>query len=386
MKRVGIVTVHTGYNYGSSLQAYATKCILNEAGYSSEILSLKGGLIKGRDVRLNKLAVIGARMLCHPTQITARLNTYKKSSDKKMSKDCLSKFDAFSQDYITPQYLSWNELKKYTRQDDLIACVCGSDQIWNAETLYVDPFYYLKFAPQSKRIAFAPSFGREYIPEYNKGKLKKHINGIDFLSVREESGVKLIHGLTGRQAEWILDPTLILSSEQWKKKLGVCTNEKTDILKENYLLAYFLDDPSTNAVEFMCRLAKEKGLKIISIPYETTVNKWVNVAEAVGPKEFVELVSKAQYVCTDSFHGTVFSINFEVPFFTFERQYGSAGKQSARITSILRLLHMENRYNPEIDVSNKEIDFSRCQIILEAERKKAYLYLEKSFNIMVDGN
>lgn len=100
---------------------------------------------------------------------------------------------------------------------EAVACFSGSDQIWNSSTLYVDPLYYLRFAPKQKRVALSPSFGRNFIADYNKNKMKKWINDYPYLSVREDSGVKLIKELTGLEAQHLLDPTLIINSEEWRK-------------------------------------------------------------------------------------------------------------------------------------------------------------------------
>ena len=270
-------------------------------------------------------------------------------------------------------YYSWNSLKGVAKTKKYLAFLCGSDQIWNGDTLYVDPQYYLRYAPKEKRIAFAPSFGREYIVEYNKKIIKKYISGFNYLSTREASGVKIIKELTGLEAIQILDPTLLIPKEEWIKNLNI----ENYIQDEGYILAYYLNDPSDKAKDFMKKISEDKNLKIVALPYDRKKDKWFDIVKDAGPIEFLSLIKNASYVCTDSFHGTAFSINFQVPYYTFERQYGKSAKQSSRIISLLELTDQIERFNPEKD---KEIDFSYSEFVLKKEREKAKKYLEDSLN------
>lgn len=381
MKKIGISTVHTGYNYGSSLQSYASKIFLNELGYQGVSLGLKGSIVKGRDVRLKKIAIIFFRLMRQPSNIIKRFNVYNENMRKPYSKQSKELFDLFRENNIQPQYFTWRELKALGNQDEFKAFICGSDQIWNAEALYVDPQYYLQFAPQEKRVAFAPSFGREEIAEYNKKTVMNYINKIPYLSVREESGVSIIKDLTNRNAIQLIDPTLLLTREKWDEKLGINNLESPD---EKYLLAYFLNEPSEYAKQYMAQLAKENNLKIYALPYEGEGNDWYDFTPHAGPIEFVHYIKHASYVCTDSFHGTAFSVNYQIPFFTFDRQYGSAGKQSSRLSSLLKLIEFEERFNPSLDLKNLSVEFSKSNSVLESEREVAAKYLYSIFRMMED--
>ena len=371
MKKIGIATVHTGYNYGSALQAYATKMILYKLKYQGIVISLKGSLIKGRDVRLKKIVVIIFRMLKQPFKTERFLKQYSNSMSHELSPRSKDLFDTFTKEFLKPQYLGWRKLKKLAKKEEFVAFLCGSDQIWNADALYVDPFYYLRFAPRKKRIAFAPSFGRGMIPKYNKKVMKKYISEINVLSVREKTGINIIKNLCDKDAVWLLDPTLLLSKNEWKRCLGI------NLISRNkeYILAYFLDKPSERAKECLKRLSQKEKLPIVELPYSVEEDDWYDKSPDAGPKEFVYYISHAKYVCTDSFHGTAFAINFEVPFFTFERQYGAAGKQSSRIQSILELTNLMQRFNPEDITLYEEIDFGYSRKILGLERDKTENYL-----------
>lgn len=368
--KVILTTVFSAFNYGSSLQALAGKRIIEKTGYECELVKLKS-LIKGRDVRIGKLMTILFRSIF--LNKNNSLKTYNNSYNKTLVEGTECKFFNFTDTYLKPQEVTYGELKRMAEES--IACFSGSDQIWNSSTLYVNPLYYLRFAPQYKRVALSPSFGRDFIADYNKEKMRKWIIDYPYLSVREDSGVKLIKELTGRDATHLLDPTLIINSEEWKSIL--CIEDKPN----DYILAYFLDEPSDYAKKCLKKLKEKLDCKILAIPYKFEYMDYSDSIVAAGPKEFVELVANAKVVCTDSFHGTVFALNMHTPFFAFEREYGSANKQSERVLSILRKVDMLDRYQPKNVVEElNNLDFEHSEEILNVERKKAYDYVNNAIN------
>lgn len=252
--------------------------------------------------------------------------------------------------------------------------MCGSDQVWNSAVFYVDPFYYLRFAPREKRIAFAPSFGRNYVPDYNRKKIARYISELKCVSVRETSGAQIIKQLVNRDAVVLLDPTLLLNAEEWTSALAL--NASAD---SAYLLAYFLDKPSGQTVEKIKKISKKQKLKIICLPYVFDEFDFGNPANA-GPCKFVEYIKNAKFVCTDSFHGTAFSLNFNIPFYTFERNYKNAGKQSARIESLLEMTKQTDRYEPEDIEKCMDISFEKTNCFFSEERIKAREYLIKAIS------
>lgn len=375
MKKVGICTVFTGFNYGSALQATATKAVLKKIGYEGIIYKLSGSIISGRDIRLKKMFSLGFNLMFHIKDLKKIIKSYKKNSNKILSSDSKEKFFSYYQEIINPVYITEKKLKVLSCESDYAAFLCGSDQVWNSSTYYVDPFYYLTFAPYNKRVAFSPSFGRDFIPKYNKKKIRKKIMNIPHLSVREDSGKKLIFDLTKRESEVLVDPTLLLTKYEWQELLALNLNP----IKEEYILAYFLDSPSGLAKQSLDYFAS-KGYKIVYLPYMKQED-WIDECLSAGPKEFLELLSNAKCICTDSFHGAIFSINFQKQFCVFEREYGVAANQSARITSILNKLKLMSRFNIDDVLKIEEaIDFSYSEKVLEEERLKSINYLLKSIN------
>lgn len=368
-QRVILTTVFSSFNYGSSLQALAGKLIIQNVGYEEELVRMKS-LVKGRDIRLKKIATIILRSLF--LKKGNSFKAYESSYQKTLVDGTKRLFFDFTDEYLKPRDVSWLGLKHMAK--DAFACFSGSDQIWNSSTLYVDPLYYLRFAPEYKRVALSPSFGRDYVAEYNWKKMAKWIGEYPCLSVREDSGVKLIKDMTGKDALHLLDPTLIISAQEWKRVLSIKDSDK------NCILAYFLDRPSSLARESLAMLKRQLDCEVVAIPYLFDDMEYCDSFMAAGPKEFVQLVANAKVVCTDSFHGTAFAINMHTPFYTFEREYGCAGKQSERVLSILRKVGMLDRYQPDSVEKIDSLDFGHSDTILNEEREKAYGYVKNAIN------
>lgn len=368
MEKVLLTTVFSGYNYGSSLQVLATKTILKELGYDCRLVAMKS-LIKGRDIRIKKLITILIRSwLIRGKNGANALSTYKGSYNKVMIGDSVTRFEQFTNEYLEPHYMSWNSMKRLAKE--CVACFAGSDQIWNSSTMYVDPMYYLRFAPAEKRIAFAPSFGRDFVAEYNKKKMSKWISDFAYLSVREDSGVRLIKDLTGRDAIHLIDPTLMVKGETWKKTLNLQDKQ------ENYILTYFLDKPSESARKAIAELKETLKCEVIAIPYQFDDMSYCDKVVPTGPIEFLDLINNAKCVLTDSFHGTAFSINLHTPFYVFGRNYGTAHSQNSRIESILKMMNMQDRFEQKDIVGQlKAINFEVSEQILSDERNKSRNYI-----------
>ena len=367
-RKVLLTTVFSGYNYGSSLQALASKIILHEMGYDCQLVEQKS-LVKGRDIRFGKLLTILTRsLLLRGKNGSKALSTYQGSYNKTMVGNSAERFARFTEEILQPQYLSWKGLEKAAKVCKI--CFAGSDQIWNSSTMYVDPMYYLRFAPLEKRVAFAPSFGRDFVADYNKEKMSRWIGEFAHLSVREDSGVTLIKEMTGKDAIQLIDPTLMVNGEKWKRTLEIADK------KDNYILAYFLDNPSDKARKAILELKEALHCVVIGIPYQFEDMSYCDKVVPTGPIEFLDLVNNAKCVITDSFHGTAFSINLHTPFYVFARAYGSAHSQNSRVESILRKMKMQDRFEPTDAFDNmKKLDFEHSERVLWEERQKAREYI-----------
>lgn len=375
MDKIGICTVYTGFNYGSSLQAYASKKYISNLGYDVDILTYKDGLVKGRDIRIKKLLIMFLRTFWRPKLFRKTFLTYRNSLKKELDLESKRYFFDFEKNNLSPKQLSWKELKKFANNNNTLACICGSDQIWNATNIYIDPIFYLRFAPKKKRIAYAPSFGKSSIPKYNVEIIKKYISDFKYISVREEEGEKIVFDLINREVTSLIDPTLLLRKSEWLENFGIRDGS------EKYILLYFLDKPTKIALKYIRKILDDTNFKVKIIHNNHEEYNGLDFEIdyiSAGPKEFVKLINNAAFVCTDSFHGMVFSINLNTPFYIFKRDYGVASDQSTRIVSLLNKISLNKRFIYDLK-QIKDIDinlnFELTNKLLDNERNKSRIYL-----------
>ena len=362
-QRVGICTMNTGFNYGSSLQAYALKRTLEQIGYSAEVYRLCGSFIPDRDARRGKIFIMRVRSFLY-----MRNQTYPLGAPVHRSKKTISLFHEFYVHILRPETVCWRELRRRARRSDYAGFLCGSDQIWGANAAYVDPLYFLRFAPQNKRIAFAPSFGAGAIPHWNERIMKRWIREIPYLSVREESGRKLILEMTGREAEVLFDPVFLLTKEAWITEFSLTPHEG------RYCLAYFLNEMSDAALAAVNQYSRD-GYEIISLPYEETNESMITID--AGPVEFLRLVYGAEAVLTDSFHALAFSILFHKPVYAYRKPGASDSDQPMRLVNLLQKFGMEDCLDRNT-VRSCPGDYETADRIMDAERQKSIDYLVRS--------
>ena len=259
--------------------------------------------------------------------------------------------------------------------DEYDFAVTGSDQVWHnwfriAEEL---EFFYLEFVEREKRVCYAPSFGFSHFADYDRELHKKGLEGFERLSCREQEMQPMIRALTGQEAELVLDPTLLLEAEQWQE---VSSKPEYD-LPERYVLCYFLGEITPEYSRAISDMAG--GLPVVNIydifsknadknsPYYTT-----------HPGEFLYLFEHADFVCTDSFHGTAFSVIFRKNFLSFRREQDNVKDMFGRIESLLSNLGLMNHVlNPGMtarpDALNNEAVTSR----LDEMRGSSLKYLRE---------
>lgn len=302
-----------------------------------------------------------------------------KNANNKITNKTIEKFDEFTMKELNVREFTYNSLKKISKTNLFHGFIAGSDQIWSPKKPFIKKEYYLRFAPKNKRIAYAPSFGVDIIPKYNKGIMKKYINDFNSISVREEEGRKILKDLLEKDIPVVLDPTLLIDKEDW-----ISTINSKLLINEEYIFCYFLDEPSSIAVEYIKKYAKNNKVKII---YLMNNFNWNEICEAKfyegDPLDFVRGIMGAKMVFTDSFHSVAFSLNLNVPFYVFKRNYGHKFDQSSRITSILRLVKEEKRFimDNSRDINMEVIkDYSKINNILITERNISLTWLKDKLN------
>lgn len=363
LRKTGICTMSTGFNYGSCLQAYALKRTLYRLGYIPEVYRLSGSIVPDRDARRAKIFIMRIRSFLHQKNIPAAVPVPGQRSEA-----TLSLFHEFYANTLRPETVRWSELKRRAGLPWYKAFICGSDQIWNAYSSYIDPLFYLRFAPREKRIAYAPSFGSGDIPPWNRGIMKQWIHEIPHLSVREESGRKLIRKMIGKDAEVLCDPVFLLTKEEWISSLSLTPHPG------RYCLAYFLNDMSETARKSAEAFAAQ-GYTIISLPY--ALEDPLLVCEDAGPAEFLRLLLGAEAVLSDSYHALLFSILFHIPVSVYRKPGASDEDQPMRLLNVLKKYGLEDCLDRHAE-DFAPIDFEAADRIAEAERAKALAYLKRS--------
>lgn len=359
----GITTITVDSNYGNRLQNYAVQSALNNLGVESATVFYKKPFI---------------RLLKNFVKILIGRNKIVPIHRKRDAR-----FHRFNRKYFNIIRIKKSHLGDL--HDKLDNVVCGSDQIWNFTFPFITDntdLLFAKFVEPEKRIAFSASIGTDSIPEEHKQEFIDGINGMKAISVREERGREIIKELTGRDVPVTVDPTLLLSRDEWRK-----IEKKPSFVGENdrYLLTYFLGGCSEEVRDYIEGVARANGLKVIDLyneflsKSEIENKKWF----VADPGEFVWLIDHCQLLMTDSFHGCVFSIINEVPFRCFKRG-GKAANMSSRMNTLFGKLNISDWCIGDITESLEHVlykDYTGVKDIIEKEKAFAYNYLKGALNI-----
>lgn len=372
MRKIAIVNRTNLKNYGSVLQVYALCESIKNLGYDSEIIWEAGNVSKNYDLRIRKIISTGVKLLTHPRLISSTFSNVKYVQQHAISEKTIEMFDRFVDLFVKRKFYPVKKMKKNQVGEIYDKFVCGSDQVWCTTTTYVDPLMYLRFVPKEKRIAYAPSLGRNYIPSYNARQIRKYVNEIPYVSVREYTGKKLIRDLTGRDVPVVVDPTFLLHKLKWDEvKIEPSINQE-------YFLCYFLSMPTQQTQEKILKYIEQTGKIVVALnsKLEFIENKVQVIYPDCGPQEFIGYVSKANCVLTDSYHGMLFSIIYQRQFWSIEREYGEFD-QSSRQLSVLKMLNLEDRYLKSKDsISEIEIDYTVAMNKLQCEIEKSIQYIQ----------
>lgn len=380
MKKVGILTINDYNNYGNRLQNYATQEVIKNLGFDVKtIINITN--ITGKTNQLTNLK----EKLTNFKNLTffellnkVNYRIYIKIKRDKISKTITkstNRFKKFTEHFIneTSYSISYNNIPEdLSAQFDYF--ITGSDQIWNPTFKRFSEIDFLTFANRSQRIAYAPSFGISKIPEKYIDNFKKWLNEIDHLSVREEAGAKIIYNLTGKTVEVLIDPTLMFHKEKW---LAI-SKESINKPKEEYILAYFLGGTTNYIIKVLKEIAKRHNLTIVCL-----ANIYYSDHYIVDPSEFIDYINSASLICTNSYHGVIFSILFEKPFIVFDRKAIKKRSMKSRMETLLSTFKLEHRNLENIDnIKNIfDIDYSLVQIILKDERAKTNKFLINSLQV-----
>ena len=383
-KKTAIVSCYFQHNYGSMLQAYATQMALDKLGIENETIDITGfrNEIKKAKIWYFFKASLTSDILLSKLGMVKNVFIKKFSSSQYAKSAHLRsrKFDSFYRQYfrLSKRCASKAELREKCKKE-YEAVLVGSDQLWLPGNIAAD-YYTLNFVPEKvNTVAYATSFGQSSLPKDIQRKAAAFLKNIRHIGVREEAGQQLIEQLTGRKVPVVCDPTLLFTGNEWLQ-----IQQEEPIIKEKYILCYFLGNNPPHR-EFAKRLKAATGCKIVALVH---LDEFVKSDEMyaditpydIDPADFLNLIRNAQYICTDSFHCTVFSILYEKSFFVF-RRYMRKTRSSTnnRLDTLLKMTGVGERIlqgNEDVqECLDKCIDYEVVRQNLDKKRAESYQYL-----------
>jgi hypothetical protein len=320
--KLGIITIHSVYNYGAMLQAFALSQYFQSKHIPSEIVDYRPyWLCKDYQFYYRDLVLRPRSALWHLKQYFLHRTKF-------------SRFDRFLAEKMPLSATKYHDLESL-KAHDYSVLVTGSDQIWNPFITGWDESYLLTFDQnRSFKIAYSSSFGMSIIPDDWSFTVKKALSSFERLGVRETTGKHIIEALLpDKHVSQVLDPVFLLDDDYWREL------SCPELIPEfDYILVYALE-VNDEIIKYAAALAASEGLKVVAIhPFiENFDFADLSINEA-GPREFIALVDNAKFVVTNSFHGTAFSIILDIPFCCIP--HSSTG---TRMTSLLSTIGVESQ-------------------------------------------
>lgn len=348
---IGIITFTEGTNYGNKLQNLALLRFLSN-NFNCNVFTVKNKV----STLSYKNRIIDSIKKLVPTK--KHIYTFLKQNV----------FNNFNRKYLN--YTRQTLTEKTVKFPEIDMFVCGSDQIWN-------PFYFValdKFVGKIENklsISYAASFGVENVLENKKEKYKEELKYLSGISLREENGLKICHELGIDNCLVHIDPTMLITCEEWSSLV-----KKPKFLNDSdkYVVTYFLSNKLSETEEVINNYCLENNLKRIDL---NNLND--KKAFTVDPLGFLYLIKNAEFMFTDSFHGSVFSIIFSTKFLVFDRLVAKEQNMNSRLETLLKKFSLNNHYYCDFngDYNSLSINNDLVEKILIEERKKSKEYFEK---------
>ena len=364
-EKVLLVTLYGNGNYGNILQRCALSQIIEALGFEvwhlCDIIKPASSIKKFiKQTIKHVLAFLGVKKFRRQFQKIA------------LARKIEPLFAKFQDIYITRKiYTTYSQAlsEAPSRWNEYHYAVTGSDQVWHNWTHNISEleYYYLSFMPREKRVCYAPSFGFSQFSPDDLAIHKHGLEGFDRLSCREQEMIPLIRQASGKDAQLVLDPTLLLTADEWQKYSA----KPSYYVPEKYVFCYFLGNKPSDYMQAISRAAE--GLSVISVlDLEDKAHFFT------APSEFLWLIEHADFVCTDSFHGTAFSVNFGKNFLAFKRRQKSMENMFGRIDSLLKNLGITGHvYGEGVRVRPDDVNYTEAHSRLQALRESSMRYLKE---------
>lgn len=387
--KIGIITIHNSPNYGACLQSFALYKFLEQHGYSTEIIDLHRPyyddyvVSKKYKPYSHNVKSFKRKLFDWLKKILAsEQGTPQKIKEKETNTISESKFQDFnSQIRLSKPYRGIDELYRNPPEYDVY--ITGSDQVWNPTQNYCLEPYFLTFVKNKNalKISYASSIGIEKLLHKEKRDFKRWLSSYDSISVREKTAQRVLSEFVNKNIEVVADPTFLLELDYWKN-----IAQQANLTEKKYILLFSLSI-NKEMIDYAITLSKESGKELIVLHQKLTkeyAKGKFHVVNNAGPIEFLGYIANADFVLTDSFHCTVFSLILGVGnFYTYISPFNNRG---SRIVDLLAKFEMNNHIlDGELNKSYQELDSSKvnklnvehCFIKEQTEARK---YLEKAIN------
>lgn len=377
--KILLVTLYGNFNYGNILQRYALTKTLE--GFGFEVHHLCGSYTSKKPLSFRVKRNV-KRIIKRILALMGVKKFIKQFSGEVASVVREERFKQF-QDKFTESKITMTFPEALKAEKSMWAgydfAVTGSDQVWHNWNKIPEElaYFYLEFIVREKRVNYAPSFGFSHFADDDIELHKKGLEGFSRLSCREQEMQPMIHALTGQEAELVLDPTLLLDAGQWRE---ISSRPEYD-LPERYVLCYFLGEITPEYSRTISDMAG--GLPVIYIYNIVCTDTDRNSPRYLThPGEFVYLFEHADFICTDSFHGTAFSVIFRKNFLAFHRTEVNMQDMFGRIESLLSNLNLMNHvYNLGITAKPDALNHEAVTSRLEEMRESSLKYLRECLKV-----
>ena len=358
--KIGILTFHYAHNYGAMLQAYALCTKLKSFGHNAEIVDYRLPYIYNNHERLGLYAFYKKKYTTENC-IVGALKTIKNYPRYYFRPTKWYKFEDFLNN-VMPKSDRLYSTKDINKQGyDVI--ICGSDQIWNTRlTGELIPLYFCDGLDAKIKLTYAASNGNEYIEPKYISDFSRLFKNLDYVSIREK-GLSDYLNYNGFKNTCVLDPVFLLSKEEWQKVAA-------KPIESNYLLTYSFDE-TPGFFEFAYNVANKLGKKMIVFTFEKRQNLSDDIKQFYngGPKDFLGYLINADFIITNSFHGTAFSIIFRKQFYSIPPKYGRE-----RIDSLLSTFGLQSRIVESIkDFKLVPLEYSEELILDKVKNSENFL-------------
>lgn len=367
--KIAIITINDNNNYGNRLQNFALQNFLVD---NFSLKNIETIWYDKKELFYSTVDIWNIKSLI---KFILNKKNYRKYLKKYYLIDCVRMYNIGKFTKKINTKLDYRIRDNLDKEYDYF--LVGSDQVWNpnfwSKRYDHANIRFLKFISKEKRIAYAASIAITEIPKDKEQFFKDSLNEMKEISMREKAGADLVKKLTGREVPVVVDPTILLSKEEWQR-IEMIPEWYTG---EKYILTYFLGEPSP----IIKSIAKKNSWEIYNLMDKNNFDLYTSRVE-----EFIYLISHAQLVVTDSFHASVFSILMNTPFLVVDRQEKGMADMTSRIDTLMELFGYQDRYitNGKCDLSDEEIlhmDFSNVENIQEKEKSRSKEFLKKAMKI-----